>query len=315
MRSIKKQQGVAIIFVVTMVAILVPILTKLAFDQRLLTKKVSLGTHYNNAYLYALAVETWGRQLLTEDQQKNQHDGLNEFWAQLLFPMPVDGGTVAGRIEDLQGRMNLNNLQAQNNQVFKGKLIELFTQQGVAASEADAVVSAIEDWVDVDDKVRLPYGAEDNEYMSLELPYRAANGAMRSISELRLIQGMTPEIWDKVSPFLTTLPIPDAKVNINTAPAEVLKAIFPSHAHSGIGLFLQVRDKFSFTSLADFEQDYETNVGQKIDTDVKKLIDVKSSFFVATIKTKFGEGGIDLYSVLERDNTGVKVHYRSFGDL
>ena len=33
-----------------------------------------------------------------------------ETWAKPLPPLPIEGGTVAGRLEDLQGRFNLNNL-------------------------------------------------------------------------------------------------------------------------------------------------------------------------------------------------------------
>ena len=37
-------------------------------------------------------------------------DHLDEIWAQELPGLPIDGGDVWGKIEDMQGRFNVNNL-------------------------------------------------------------------------------------------------------------------------------------------------------------------------------------------------------------
>ncbi|HQH28674.1 MAG TPA: type II secretion system protein GspK, partial [Oligoflexia bacterium] len=51
------------------------------------------------------------------------------------------------------------------------------------------------------------------------------NRVFRTISELALVPGMTPERMSRIAPFVRTSQPQSSKVNINTAPLEVLLAI------------------------------------------------------------------------------------------
>ena len=42
--------------------------------------------------------------------ERNNSDSTQDFWAQSLPPVPVDGATVEGCVIDLHGKFNLNNL-------------------------------------------------------------------------------------------------------------------------------------------------------------------------------------------------------------
>ena len=55
------------------------------------------------------------------------------------------------------------------------------------------VADAILDWIDEDDEPR-EYGAEIDYYSSLALPYTPQNGALKSIEELLMIRGVTPDL-------------------------------------------------------------------------------------------------------------------------
>lgn len=87
--------------------------------------------------------------------------------------------------------------------------------------QADAIAQAIIDWRDPDNSA-LPSGAESNQYKSLSKPYEARNGAFETVEELQMVKGITPAIYEKVKPFLTVYT--NGKININTAPREVLQA-------------------------------------------------------------------------------------------
>ncbi|MEW6778256.1 MAG: hypothetical protein AB1405_18305, partial [Bdellovibrionota bacterium] len=50
-------------------------------------------------------------------------------------------------------------------------------------------------------------GAENNDYALLDEPYQARNGPMESVGELRLVKGMTTEIYRKIAPYLTVYPL------------------------------------------------------------------------------------------------------------
>jgi hypothetical protein len=62
---------------------------------------------------------------------------------------------------------------------------------------------AIADWVDKDDDPRPGGGAEAKQYADAGLPYRPPNAPIESLDDLRLVQGMTPEIFAAARPFLT----------------------------------------------------------------------------------------------------------------
>jgi type II secretion system protein J len=51
----------------------------------------------------------WARQILADDARAGTVDFLGEPWSYPLPPTPIADGTVEGRIEDAQGRLNLNN--------------------------------------------------------------------------------------------------------------------------------------------------------------------------------------------------------------
>ena len=61
--------------------------------------------------MYVQGAEAWAADILRQDLVDSpDSDHLGEQWAIELPPLPVDGGTIVGRLEDLQGRFNLNNL-------------------------------------------------------------------------------------------------------------------------------------------------------------------------------------------------------------
>jgi hypothetical protein len=64
------------------------------------------------------------------------------------------------------------------------------------------------------------YGAEDDYYEDLEMPYESKDHKFQSIEELLLVRGITRDLFEKVEPFVTVYG--EGVVNINTAAREVL---------------------------------------------------------------------------------------------
>ncbi len=93
----------------------------------------------------------------------------------------------------------------------------------------DIIVDSILDWKDEDDLAHL-HGAESDYYMSLEHPYKAKNGNFDSIEELLFVRGVTQEIYygtesqKGIKEFITVFS-KSAKINVNTAPKEVLMSM------------------------------------------------------------------------------------------
>jgi general secretion pathway protein K len=174
----------------------------------------------------ARAAIEFGRWALRQDQLHDERNGaaldtLGEDWAQALPPLPVEGGSVSGVVHDAQAGINLNNLG------LNPSANELrMTQAMLQANHLDpALVNAIRDWIDGDDRVTLPGGAEDTDYLALTPARIAANRPLTDVDELLRVRGFTPAIVAALRPLVCALP-ERTPVNVNTAPAEVLALLF-----------------------------------------------------------------------------------------
>jgi general secretion pathway protein K len=95
------------------------------------------------------------------------------------------------------------------------------------------------DYVDQDD-VRLRGGYEDDFYQEQDPPYRAANRPLRSLDELRRVEGFDAALVDALRPYLTVYPFAaSGGINPNTAPRHVLALLF---ANDGVELRLAPED-------------------------------------------------------------------------
>ena len=79
------------------------------------------------------------------------------------------------------------------------------------------MTESIIDWIDEDNNVTGIGGAETAYYTSLDKPYRPANQLFASVSELRLVKGMTEELYLHLLPLVSALPETDTQINVNTA--------------------------------------------------------------------------------------------------
>ena len=119
------------------------------------------------------------------------------------------------------------------NNAVKGVLTRFLSQPRFKLQdrEVEDLVNAIKDWIDADSEV-TGTGAENAYYQGLGKSYTARNGPMESIDELLLVRGVTRELFygtperPGLARFLTVYG--EGKININTAPKEVLQALAPA---------------------------------------------------------------------------------------
>ena len=148
---------------------------------------------------------------------------------EVSYTVHDNGDAICYGMSDEQARVNLNALTAQDHTVLSHLLVLLGADEDTAA----VVSSSVVDWRDADAEVTgADAGAEDDYYEGLSPAYRAKNAAFESIDELRLVRGVTPEIFARLVPYVTVFP-PDPgrlHINVNTAPAVVLSAVARSMA-------------------------------------------------------------------------------------
>lgn len=105
-----KASGVALITVLLIVFLASMTAISLAMVQQIAIRRSTVLQHQQQARLYTLGIEQWAGLILMRDRQDNSVDHLGEEWANLPPTLPVDQGVLSGKIRDLQGCFNLNNL-------------------------------------------------------------------------------------------------------------------------------------------------------------------------------------------------------------
>ena len=126
------------------------------------------------------------------------------------------------------------------NTASEALLRSLFQSQGLTPDEAVAMVDAINDWRDQDSVKRL-HGAEEAEYLAAGLKYKPANAPFQAIEELKLVLGMTPQIYQRIAPLITIYSRQPG-VYAQIASRAVLRAI-PNVTDEQVDTYIQLREK------------------------------------------------------------------------
>jgi general secretion pathway protein K len=251
------QGGVALIMVLLAMALVVMLAAGMTQQQSV---RVFRASHYlaqQQGHSVALGAEAFARQILVRDYEEDKEnsamvDSLDEFLAQNAAILPVDDNGVAEvQIDDLGGRINLNDLVQGNGQVdpvTRDRLTRLFQVLEINNVNVDALI----DWIDPNDQTVSAYGAEDGQYLMQDPAYRAGNQPFVTVSELRLIDGMTEEAYQKLQPHVTTLPVAGLGINVNTASAEVLRSLHEELTQAQADAILEKREEERFESIQDF---------------------------------------------------------------
>ena len=210
--------------------------------------------------------------------------------------MPVDGGDVAGRIVDLQGAFNVNNL-VRDGKVVPAELLRFRRLLAVLALPPH-LADALADWLDADGDVRPGGGAEDGYYAALDPPYLAANRALMDVSDLALVRGFDDNVRARLGLFITALPRP-TPVNVNTAPAEVLFAVLSDVDLETARALVAQRERTYFASVGDFARRLP---GLSVSPDAG--LAVASDHFLVAVRARIGESSVAGTALLVRDGPG-----------
>lgn len=243
-----------LITAVLVVAIVATLASYLALSQQIWIRQTENAIGRAQADSMRQAGLRWVAIWLARDAQNNTVDHLGEIWAKQIPPLPAEGGLVQVSVRDAQGLFNLNNLLktgAPSQEDF-GLYRQLLIAQGFDPALTDALAEALRDWMDADDNVQ-PGGAEDVDYLALPQPYRAANQALTSIDELRLVRGYTAAVVEKLRPYVTVLPAATT-INVNTGVEAVLSAMLPNLPATALQTILERRLTQPFTDTAQFLQ-------------------------------------------------------------
>ena len=297
MNKVCRQQGVAIILVLLIVAIATSLASYIAMQQNLWQRQVASQFERAQARQLGLAGIDWARAVLAEDARGGNMDHDKEIWTLRLPAIPVEGGEVIGTIEDRQGLLNLNNV-ATNVAQFQRLL-------GVLGLPA-VLAPALADWLDADEEPQAG-GAEDGYYLALAQPYRASNRQLVELGELMKVKGFDRRTIDSLRAFVSVLPAAQTPVNVNFAPAEVLVAVIEDLSLSDARLLVQQRDGQPFKDVADFRRRLPQGGIKVVDSDIS----VKSDFFWVIGRASVGQAQVVTQALLQRASNWPTVVWQS----
>lgn len=301
-----RQRGVAILTAMLVVTIGTILAVNLMWESQLDQRRTAAALAADQGLMFAQGAEAWVADILRQDLVDSpDSDHLGEEWAIELPPLPVDGGLISGRLEDLQGRFNLNNLVTPDGE--EDELARLQLERMLVTLEIDPTLAgAVVDWLDPNGELRFPTGGEDAAYAGTDPPYRTPNAMITSPSELMAIAGFDAEIYARLAPYVTALPS-GTTINVNTASDVVIASLSDDIDVSLAASLIDER------AGADFV-DIETTFADLIPAEMFEKIDGVSDHYLLIGTVTLGTTQMTMRSVLQRDNSGVtRALFRSLG--
>lgn len=311
-RSDSRQRGIALITALVVVAIATGMAAAIIWRTDLDTRRTATLVQGDQAMEYALGAEAWAEQILARDGNKNQGiTALNQTWAQQLPPLPVDGGQIQGKIEDMQGRFNINNVATATGATQFHNLL-------VALGQDPTLAQAVSQWMSTT-TANNAGDATDDYYSRLQPAYLTGQMSMQSVSELLLVKGFTPAVYAQVSPYLCALPVQSAgaggaqpavasgtTINLNTASGPVMQSLSQDMTADVVSQVIGARGSqvFSQSSPPSALSAFKLS-GQGYD----------SNYFLVTVVAQIGSTHVTLYSLLYRNGNKTTVIRRTFGTL
>lgn len=309
----RRQTGVALLATLILILALTLILGNIFYRHQIDVSQATGSLHGDQAVLLAISGENWARDLLSAANDDITTDHFDEDWAQAVPLMPVNGGTLSGCLVDLESRINLNNFASYGNASLKAErqstamgLVKLWESllgdRGFLVDQKR--VPVIIDWLDKDDSLINPAGAEQADYSSFDPPRFPANTMVSDTAELAAMAGYSLAEVQRLMPWLSALP-EQTTINVNTAPVAVLMALSDGMGRDFVELVLDGRP---FLTLQDFYQaiDIQLRVGEAV-VAVRwpdKLVDVKSDFFQLNLEVTLGQSKLEVKSIMHRRQSG-----------
>jgi general secretion pathway protein K len=289
-----RERGVAVVLAMGVVALATFAVAGMMAAQSTWSRQLERGTEHAQSQALVRAGIDWARAVLSDDRRVSNVDYLGEPWALRLPAIPVDNGSLAGHIDDEQGKLNLNDI------VTGGKVnvseLAHFKRLLSILNLPGALADSLADWISAENATPSPNGAEDAYYLALQPPYFAAHRPLIDPGELTLVRGFDDGVRAQLRPYVTALPR-FTPVNVNTAPPEVLAAIVDGLSIDDARALVAQRERIYFRTVQDFQSALPSGV-----TAPAEDLAVSSNFFRATMRVKIGDAQARGTALLERDS-------------
>jgi len=252
-------------------------------------------------------------ELLARDEDFEM-DTFNEDWRKfgsipLAEGIAEEGVTFYGGMVDENSKININllrNSQGEIDEKREAQMQRLFRALGVKEERLNSVL----DWLDADDIERQD-GAEGYFYQNLGEPYECANGPFLTVGQVFMVRGMREleRFGEKKSKrlmdYLTIYS--DGKININTAPKEVLESLGESMDSALAEAIVEYRKEESFESIDDLRK--VPGVDDEVLGEISEWITVKSSTFSIEAHVNCNGAVASIRTIAQRQGNKARLIY------
>ena len=257
----KTEGGFVLISLMLALTLFGLVVTQFVSSMRL---EASMVHSYRKSLLAAHLAESGVQQAIREVMSQAQITALDE-GGQLVFYRAVPGQPVPERLPRLpRNRVSLGQgefsyritdeaARLDINASGPARLERLLTAMGVDRRQRDIINDSLQDWRDADEEHRLNGAESEDVYLRLPVPYRSRNGNLQDATELLQIRGVSRDLYvgmdDRpgLGELVTAIRI--GPINLNTAPAPVLKAVGFSDAE--VADVLQTRARVPYLTVPD----------------------------------------------------------------
>ena len=216
------------------------------------------------------------------------------------------GVTLQGTLYDLQAKLNLNNLKKRDYWFLYVRLLQKKLPK-VEMPTIYYLLKATINWI-----MPIKLGSEKDVfsefYAKQKPPYTPGRGLMASISEFRLVAGITAERFNTLLPYIIALPT-IVPINVNTAPVDLLMCLSNDQAADSKQKFLEERLQkggFKQIDLPALQNKYHFPPGQ---------ITTESEYFGLIIDAQAAQVNLKTFVILRKIGKITVIISKTYGTL
>ncbi|HZX26635.1 MAG TPA: type II secretion system minor pseudopilin GspK [Telluria sp.] len=303
-RSLYRQRGVAVVTALLLTTLAVTIVASLFWQQQVQVRSMeNQRLHLQTRWILRGALD-WARLVLRQDWRDNPNwTTLDAVWNTPLMETRLDqyierdrmegetfDATISGRITDASSRYNLANLSDANQLTFYRTLLRnLQIDESLAQRTFDFMQ-------------RAAAGGQPAQQGGAQ---RARPLPLTAVDDLLAVEGYTLQVVDKLRPFVIVLPESATKINVNTAPAEILGALMGKGMGEGAALAAKRKQLSYWRDEANFKADAQqvAGGGQPLQIPVA----VNSEFFLAQSRIKLDRAALNAEALIRRKANEVTL--------
>ena len=202
MNGARRQRGIALLIALLTVALAAVMIAGLLDRGELALARTRNALRGEQAEAYAQGLEAYAARVLLKDFDQGEGDSNTDLWAMPLPPQVVPGGTIRASMRDLNGCFNLNNLAP------APAAADVEARCSRACSKCAASMLRLQKRCWTGSARRMQRRQHDRCVLPRAagaVPERTAR--VRARSELRLVRGVTSDVYARLAPYVCALPV------------------------------------------------------------------------------------------------------------